>query len=118
MSNEHVPVSLPRRVRLRAGERCEYCRLSQVSQEAAFRVDQVVPRIADGTSAMGTSRWRACPARRQAARTVVTEERRARLTLRIDQVRGRESLGNHLDPLGIGQLAHFSGRCPWQPVPM
>jgi hypothetical protein len=32
----------------RAGNRCEYCQLSQDSQEAAFHVDHVVPRPADG----------------------------------------------------------------------
>jgi hypothetical protein len=33
---------------LRAGERCEYCQLSQLGQEAAFHIDHVVPRAADG----------------------------------------------------------------------
>ncbi len=46
----HVPVSLRAAVVLRAGDRCEYCGLSQLGQEAAFHVDHVVPRIADGPS--------------------------------------------------------------------
>jgi hypothetical protein len=62
MSNEHVPVSLKRRVRLRAGDRCEYSRLSQVSQEATFHVDHVHPLAI-----------------------------RVRLTLKIDQVRVRRT---------------------------
>ena len=33
---------------LRAGNRCEYCRLSQVGQEAAFHIDHVIPRAAGG----------------------------------------------------------------------
>ncbi|MBI4863509.1 MAG: HNH endonuclease [Candidatus Riflebacteria bacterium] len=33
---------------LRAGDRCEYCRLSQLGQEARFHVDHVVPRAAGG----------------------------------------------------------------------
>ena len=33
---------------LRAGQRCEYCALSQVGQEAVFHVDHVVPRSANG----------------------------------------------------------------------
>jgi hypothetical protein len=33
---------------LRAGNRCEYCQLSQAGQEAAFHVDHVVPRAAGG----------------------------------------------------------------------
>jgi hypothetical protein len=74
MSNEHVPVSLQRRVRLRAGDRCEYCRLSQVNQEATFHVDHVVPRIAGGTSAMENLAL-ACVScsLRKAARTAVTD---------------------------------------------
>ncbi|MHB1557242.1 MAG: HNH endonuclease [Isosphaeraceae bacterium] len=32
----------------RAGDRCEYCGLSQAGQEAAFPVDHVVPRVAGG----------------------------------------------------------------------
>jgi hypothetical protein len=50
MSSGQVPISLQRRVRLRAGERCEYCRLAQVSQEATFHVDHVVPRVAGGAT--------------------------------------------------------------------
>jgi hypothetical protein len=43
-----VPASLQSLVRLRAGERCEYCGLSQVGQEATFHLDHVVPRVAGG----------------------------------------------------------------------
>ena len=32
----------------RAGNRCEYCQLSQVGQEAAFHIDHVLPRAAAG----------------------------------------------------------------------
>jgi hypothetical protein len=32
----------------RAGNRCEYCQLSQIGQEAAFHVDHVVPQAASG----------------------------------------------------------------------
>ncbi|MGB7160463.1 MAG: HNH endonuclease signature motif containing protein [Tepidisphaeraceae bacterium] len=35
----------------RAEQRCEYCGLSQVGQEAAFHIDHVVPRAAAGTTA-------------------------------------------------------------------
>ena len=35
-------------VMLRAGYRCEYCRLSQLGQEATFHIDHVVPRAAGG----------------------------------------------------------------------
>jgi hypothetical protein len=50
MSDRQVPASLQRRVRLRAGDRCEYCRLSQAGQEATFHVDHVVPRVANGAT--------------------------------------------------------------------
>jgi hypothetical protein len=38
---------------LRAGNRCEYCGLSQLGQEAAFHVDHVVPRVAGGPTVVG-----------------------------------------------------------------
>jgi HNH endonuclease len=52
MIRDHVPVSLQRRVRLRARDRCEYCRLSQISQEATFHVDHVVPRLVGGAGSL------------------------------------------------------------------
>jgi hypothetical protein len=48
MTTEHVPATLQRRVRERAGDRCEYCRLAQAMQEATFHVDHVEPRSAGG----------------------------------------------------------------------
>ena len=42
-----VPASLQRRVRVRAHERCEYCRLPQAGQEATFHIDHVKP-VRDG----------------------------------------------------------------------
>lgn len=49
--SEYVPVVLARLVRERAGGRCEYCRLPQSSQEAAFHVDHIKPRSAGGPTA-------------------------------------------------------------------
>jgi len=40
--------SLREEVTLRAGNRCEYCGLSQLGQEASFHMDHVVPRAAGG----------------------------------------------------------------------
>jgi len=40
--------SLREVVILRAGNRCEYCQLSQLGQEATFHIDHVIPRAADG----------------------------------------------------------------------
>src|SRR5688572_9492795 len=42
-----VPAGLRREVTRRAGNRCEYCRLAQAGQEAAFHVDHVHP-VAEG----------------------------------------------------------------------
>jgi hypothetical protein len=43
-----VAASLRDEVVRRAGDRCEYCGLSQAGQEATFHMDHVVPRVADG----------------------------------------------------------------------
>lgn len=52
MTTGHIPVSLQRRVRLRASERCEYCRIAQVGQEATFHVDHVMPQAAGGVTSL------------------------------------------------------------------
>ena len=43
-----IPASIRAVVVQRAGQRCEYCGLSQAGQEATFHVDHVVPRAAGG----------------------------------------------------------------------
>ena len=43
-----VSPGLREEVTLRAGNRCEYCGLSRVGQEATFHIDHVVPRSAGG----------------------------------------------------------------------
>jgi hypothetical protein len=43
-----VPAVLRDEVARRAGNRCEYCGLSQAGQEAAFHIDHVMPRAAGG----------------------------------------------------------------------
>lgn len=48
-----IPVALRAEVVSRAGNRCEYCQLSQLGQEAAFHVDHVVPRAAGGPTELG-----------------------------------------------------------------
>jgi hypothetical protein len=47
-----IPSSLRAEVEHRAGGRCEYCRLSQLGQEAAFHIDHVVPRAAGGPTTL------------------------------------------------------------------
>jgi hypothetical protein len=48
MNQDPIPLSLQRRVRERAGDRCEYCRISQRMQEATFHVDHIRPRREGG----------------------------------------------------------------------
>lgn len=43
-----ISPSLHEEVVLRAGNRCEYCKLSQLGQEATFHIDHVIPRAARG----------------------------------------------------------------------
>jgi HNH endonuclease len=43
-----IAPSLHAQVVLRAGQRCEYCCLSQLGQEAQFHIDHVLPRAAGG----------------------------------------------------------------------
>jgi hypothetical protein len=43
-----ISKSLREEVALRAGQRCEYCQLSQLGQEAVFHIDHVIPRAAGG----------------------------------------------------------------------
>ena len=45
-----IPAVLRRQVVLRSGNRCEYCGLSQLGQEATFHVDHVIPVAAGGAT--------------------------------------------------------------------
>jgi len=47
-----IPVRIRDAVVSRARNRCEYCGLSQLGQEATFHVDHVVPVAADGPTAL------------------------------------------------------------------
>ena len=47
-----IPTILVRHVVERAQDRCEYCGLSQVGQEATFHIDHVLPRVADGPTTL------------------------------------------------------------------
>lgn len=47
-----ISPSLRADVEHRAAGRCEYCRLSQLGQEAVFHIDHVVPRTAGGPTAL------------------------------------------------------------------
>ena len=51
-SNTSRGVLLVQQVVQRAAGRCEYCCLSQESQEAAFHIDHVIPRAAGGPTTL------------------------------------------------------------------
>lgn len=48
----YISVELRRKVVARAGNRCEYCGLSQQGQAATFHVDHIVPLAQDGPTAL------------------------------------------------------------------
>ena len=48
-----IPAPLRRHVIQRAGDRCEYCGLAQVSQWASFHIDHITPINAGGETASG-----------------------------------------------------------------
>jgi hypothetical protein len=43
-----IPIALTRQVVERAGNRCEYCGLSQLGQEATFHIDHIIPVAENG----------------------------------------------------------------------
>jgi hypothetical protein len=45
-----LPATLREQIIRRADQRCEYCKLSQLGQEAAFHIDHVHPRSKGGTT--------------------------------------------------------------------
>jgi hypothetical protein len=68
-----IPPSLRADVEHRAGGRCEYCRLSQLGQEAAFHIDHVVPRAAGGPTTLDNLAFAcvSCSLRKWAKRTAI-----------------------------------------------
>jgi 5-methylcytosine-specific restriction endonuclease McrA len=78
--SEHIPAALSKRVRQRAGLVCEYCRLPQASQEAAFHIDHIQPRAAQGlTTADNLALACVTCSLKKAARTQVRDPRSKRL---------------------------------------
>jgi hypothetical protein len=71
-----IPPALLRRVRERAGDVCEYCRLPQAFQEATFHVDHIVPLVRQGETTLDNLAL-ACVtcSLRKAARTHVRDPR-------------------------------------------
>jgi 5-methylcytosine-specific restriction endonuclease McrA len=72
--SEYVPSRLQALVRRRAGEICEYCRLPQSSQEAAYHIDHIQP-LARGGATTAANLALACVtcSLRKAARTTARD---------------------------------------------
>lgn len=67
-----VPRRLRRLVVVRAGERCEYCRLAQIGQEATFHIDHILPVVDGGKTAAANLALAcvSCSLRKEARQTV------------------------------------------------
>lgn len=48
MGGDLIPAGLRQQIIERAGNRCEYCKLSQAGQEPTFHIDHVIPRAHGG----------------------------------------------------------------------
>lgn len=93
-----IPAGLRAKIVLRAGNRCEYCRLSQKGQEATFHVDHIVPIVAGGKTELENLALAcvSCSLRKGARRTA------------SDPLTGNETLLYHPRDQSWGK--HFSWR--------
>lgn len=71
-----IPSYLRQQVIDRASDRCEYCRLSQVGQEATFHIDHVIPVVAGGKTTLDNLALAcvSCSLRKAARQTVQDPE--------------------------------------------
>lgn len=78
-----IPARLRSRVVRRAGDRCEYCGLAQVGQEATFHIDHVVPQVEGGPTTEGNLALAcvSCSLRKGAKRIAVDPESGASVPL-------------------------------------
>jgi HNH endonuclease len=68
-----IPARLRRAVALRAGDRCEYCRLAQRGQEATFHIDHILPKVAGGRTVAANLALAcvSCSLRKEARRSAI-----------------------------------------------
>ena len=78
-----IPARLRRLVIPRAGNRCEYCLLSQVGQEATFHIDHITPEAHGGETAEENLALAcvSCSLRKEARETGVDPETNKRVPL-------------------------------------
>jgi hypothetical protein len=79
----HIPAALARQVVARAGNRREYCGLSQIGQEATFHVDHVIPMAQQGRTTFENLALAcvSCSLRKGARITTTDPETQADVTL-------------------------------------
>jgi hypothetical protein len=68
---------------LRAGNRCEYCRLAQKGQEAAFHIDHILPKVAGGRTGAANLALAcvSCSLRKEARRSAIEPNPNRRVAL-------------------------------------
>jgi hypothetical protein len=78
-----IPARLRRLVVLRAGDRCEYCRLVQKGQEATFHIDHILPKVAGGRTAAANLALAcvSCSLRKEARRSAIEPNTNRRVAL-------------------------------------
>ena len=78
-----IPARLRRMVVSRAGDRCEYCRLTQKGQEATFHVDHILPKVAGGRTAAANLALAcvSCSLRKEARRSAIEPNTNRRVAL-------------------------------------
>jgi HNH endonuclease len=79
----HIPAKLRRLAVERAGERCEYCGLSQAGQAATFHLDHIDPIVAGGATTADNLALAcaSCSLRKGARRAVSDPETRQTVSL-------------------------------------
>ena len=104
-----IPAPMRGEVIRRARNRCEYCGIAQVGQEAIFHIDHILPASQDGPTELGNLAWAcvSCSLRKAAktegvdpatgARVPLYNPRRepfsAHFELVLDLIRGRTPVG-------------------------
>ncbi len=78
-----IPPRLRRLVAKRAGNRCEYCGLSQEGQEATFHIDHIIPATADGPTTAENLALAcvSCSLRKEARRSAVDPKTKRKVPL-------------------------------------
>ena len=78
----YIPAQMRQRVVVRAESRCEYCRLSQANQEAAFHIDHIKPKSAGGQTILENLALAcvSCSLRKAARRDAIDPETGAKVS--------------------------------------